>query len=109
MINTEHILLLSNFRDTHTYLKYHHEQCIGAIADYLGQISQMLDTLQRDAEIQGSEKMSDSEAIFLGRLTRGIALTSTDLLDAFTHTAPNNGIQYTTALSSHADRGKFYL
>ncbi|KAJ2964423.1 hypothetical protein NQZ79_g646 [Umbelopsis isabellina] len=101
--------LFSSTQDTHTYLKYHHEQCIGAIADYLGQISHLLDTLQRDAKAEGGENASDGKAIFLGRLTRGIALTSTDLLDAFTHTAPNNGVQYTTALPSHADRVQAYL
>lgn len=109
MINTDHNMLLQINRDTHTYLKYHHEQCIGAIADYLGQISQLLDTLQRDAKAEGGENASDGKAIFLGRLTRGIALTSTDLLDAFTHTAPNNGVQYTTALPRRADRGKSSL
>ncbi|CAM0143125.1 unnamed protein product [Umbelopsis sp. WA50703] len=101
--------LFSSTQDTHTYLKYHHEQCIGAIADYLEQTSQFLDALQREAGDQGSDDVSDSKAVFLGRLTRGIALTSTDLLAAFTHTAPNNGSQYTSALPSHGDRVQAYL
>jgi hypothetical protein len=104
IINAECRILIF-CRDTHTYLKYHHEQCIGAIADYLEQTSQFLDALQREAGDQGSDDVSDSKAVFLGRLTRGIALTSTDLLAAFTHTAPNNSSQYTSALPSHGDRG----
>ncbi|KAI8578447.1 hypothetical protein K450DRAFT_246858 [Umbelopsis ramanniana AG] len=100
--------LFSCSKDTQYYLKYHHGKCITAVTEYVERTLEMLSSFSKEA-IESDQDGARSQVIFLGRLARCIGLSSEDLLIAFTHKTPHNGLQYTLGLDSYADRVQAYL